>query len=159
MLRPGDLSKVSASLSSLGFGEVSLSSRKALLVCSQALEKKGKTHFALTAPDPIALISTDTGSEETAAKFKKMGKVIHLLKSTPPKEIGNNHAAAVTEWEKLLKAWYGVIGDRSIRTMIVDTHTEFWQVMRLARFGKLEQVPPKKYDEVNKDMRDRKSVV
>ena len=145
---------ISTSLASLGFGEVSLASRKALLVCSQALEKKGKTHFALTAPGPIALISTDTGSEETAAKFKKVGKVIHLLKSTPPKEIGTNVAAAITEWDKLLKAWYGVISDKSIRTMIVDTHTEFWQVMRLARFGKLEQVPPKKYDEVNKDMRD-----
>ena len=144
---------ISTSLASLGFGEVSLESRQALLVCSQALEKKGKTHFALTAPDPIALISTDTGSEETAAKFKAAGKRIHLLKSTPAKELGN-HENAVREWDKLLKAWMGVVADKSIRTLIVDTHTEYWQTMRLARFGKLEQVPPKKYDEVNKDMRD-----
>jgi len=153
-LRPGDIKTVSSSLSKLGFMEVSLATRRALLVCSQALEKKGKTHFAFTAPDPIAVISTDTGTEETAAKFKRTGKIIHLLKATPAKEIGTNHDLANREWEKLLNGWMGIVADRSIRTMVIDTHTEFWQTMRLARFGKLEQVPPKKYDEVNRDMRD-----
>jgi len=159
MLKPQDVAKISASLSSLGFAEVSLATRRALLVCSQALEKKGKTHFAFTAPDPIAVISTDTGTEETAAKFKKAGKRIHLFKATPPKELTGNHVEAVKEWDRMLSAWMGVINDRSIRTLVVDTHTEFWQTMRLAWFGKLEQVPPKKYDEVNKAMRDMVKMV
>jgi len=153
ILRPTDVKLSNSSLASLGFAEVSLATRKALLVCSQALEKRGKTHFALTAPDPIAIISNDTGTEEIAAKFKRQGKQVMLFRSVPTKEL-NNHDAALKEWDRSLRAWMGVVENKAIRTLIIDTHTEFWANMRLARFGKLEQVPPKKYDEVNRDMRD-----
>lgn len=140
-------------LASLGFVQASPAAETAqLLVVSQAQEKKGKTHFAFTAPGPIAVITTDTGTEEVANKFSKAGKVIHLLKAATPKSLGDQDAA-VAEWEKLYAGWMGIVADRTVRTLVVDTLTEFWQTMRLAWFGKLEQVPPKKYDEVNAAMR------
>lgn len=126
---------------------------KALLITSQAVEKRGKTHFAFTAPDPIVGISSDTGTEEIAAKFVKEGKSIKLMFCRSPKSLKDKHDA-VEEFDRIRRGWDAVLEDQSVRTLVVDTHTEFWQTMRLAEFGKLEQIAPKKYDEVNKKMRD-----
>ena len=81
------------------------------------------------------------------------GKKISIMHCRSPKTLKDKQDAT-EEFDRS-----GVAGTRSwrtrdSRTMVVDTHTEFWQMLRLARFGKLEQVPPKKYDEVNKEMRD-----
>ena len=135
------------------FEEVGEVGTHSLLVTSQANEKRGKTHFAFTSPSPIACISTDTGTEEVAAKFVKEGKSISVMYCQNPKTIKNKEAAS-EEWDRIRKGWDAVLENKDVRTLVVDTHTELWQVMRLAEFGKLEQIPPKKYDEVNKKMRD-----
>jgi hypothetical protein len=124
-----------------------------LLVCSQALEKRGKTHFAFTLPSPIACISTDTGTEEVAAKFVKDGKKIGLLNCKAPKTLKSKEDAT-EEWDRVRRGWDAALENKDLRGVVIDTHTELWQMLRLCRFGKLEQVPPKKYDEVNKEMRD-----
>lgn len=140
-------------VSSKLFEQVGEVATKALLVCSQANEKRGKTHLALTGPSPIEIISTDTGTEEIAAKFVREGKRVSIMHCRAPKTLKDKQDAT-EEWDRIRRGWDAVLENRDSRTMVTDTHTELWQVLRLARFGKLEQVPPKKYDEVNKEMRD-----
>ena len=46
-----------------------------------------------------------------------------------------------------------IIGNKKFRTMIWDTATEVWELCRLAAFGKLSQVMPHHYVEVNSEFR------
>jgi hypothetical protein len=126
---------------------------KAILVTSQANEKRGKTHFAFSAPGPIMAISSDTGTEEIAAKFVREGKQIKIMFCRSPKTL-KDRQDATEEFDRIRRGWDMVLEGKDTRTLVVDTHTEFWQTLRLAKFGKLDQIPPKKYDEVNKEMRD-----
>ena len=68
------------------------------------------------------------------------------------------NATDVKEWndtlEKLVANYHTALRDARIRTIIIDTATELWELMRLARFGKLSQVQPHHYGPVNAEFRD-----
>lgn len=120
--------------------------RIVISVCG--LEKQGKTHFALTAPGPIALFNLDIGTEGVVNKFVREGKQIAVYDMSMPDV---NEAEAV--WEKFAKAYRGVLKDKWVRTIVWDTATEMWELLRLARFGKLTQVMPYHYGPVNAEYR------
>jgi hypothetical protein len=75
----------------------------------------------------------------------------------------NAQKVAVGEWRRFyttyLKALREPVCKRGgkylmARTVVVDTGSEQWELLRLAQFGKLVQVPTFKYREVNSIMRD-----
>lgn len=137
----------------MGFAEPTLQTRFCLNVCSSGLEKRGKTYWAFTAPEPIVALSTDTGTEEIAEGFRKAGKKVALTRVRVPRE-AESIGAKEKEWATAVKVIAAVIKSPHIRTFIVDTGTEFWELLRLARFGKLAQVQPYHYGPVNAEMRD-----
>jgi hypothetical protein len=126
----------------------------------QAQEKCGKTHFCCTMPGPIAGITTDTGTEEVAKKFtREQGKKIFIKHIDVPKEQkGKRLGEAVADyegyWNDLYSATEWVLANKSIRSLFFDTATEVWEILRLARFGKLTQVNPQHYGPVNREMAD-----
>lgn len=138
-------------LISSGFTEMEEEQISRLCFAIDGREKEGKTHFAFTAPSPIAVISTDTGTRATAQKFLKEGKEIYpcYLK------VDRNATKAEwsKEWAKAEKAFDAVIETPKIRSLIVDTSSGIWDLLRLNLFGKLEQVMPHKYTEANAEMR------
>ncbi len=136
-----------------GFAPLRATEHRSLLVCSQAQEKRGKTHWAFTAPGPIACITCDTGTEEVAEKFMNQGKDIYVVNFKPPDK-DRSKQDNEAEWAKIENAINAVIEEPNIRTLICDTHTEVWEMLRLARHGKLTQVLPHQYTAVNKEMRD-----
>jgi len=147
-----------APLTKLGFEEVTDSVAYRLVVCTTASEKSGKTTFALTAPTPIAAISTDAGTIEIAKGFRRKGRKIVLNQFRPANEIIENEekkaqAAAEREWERMKASYTQVIEDTRFRSMVVDTATEMWELCRLARFGKLTQVMPHHYGPVNAEFK------
>ena len=140
------------SLAKLGFTDKPGMDLPSLSICSSGLEKKGKTHFAFTAPGPIAVIASDTGTLEIADKFRRQGKAVYYAEYEMPRGSGSaRQAAAEKTWNKVEDFIYGVAEERSIRTFIGDTGTEFWELLRLARFGKLTQVMPHHYGPVNEE--------
>lgn len=120
-----------------------------LIVAISGLEKQGKTHFALTAPGPIALFNLDVGLEGVSSKFVREGKSVFVY------DVGRTQSPneAKIAWAELVKAYTSVLANKSIRTVVLDTATEVWEMLRLARFGKLAQVMPFQYGPVNAEYR------
>lgn len=121
------------------------------LICGvEALEKQGKTHFAMTAPDPIALLNFDKGQEGVIDKFVKKGKrIYHKIYNFDPTK---GQDPATEAWNSFRSDYYGCLRSGIIRTVVVDTSTAAWACIRLARFGKLEQVRSRNYGPVNAEM-------
>jgi hypothetical protein len=122
-----------------------------LAVSLDALEKSGKTHWALfTAPEPIAVIMADEGTEHVVKKAQRAGRriagVLDILYKDPvTKGKSQANEALQTEWKA--KWAYNVSGiealavDSTIKTVVIDTETARWQLCQLAFFGRLTQIP------------------
>jgi len=115
-----------------------------LIASISGLEKQGKTHFALGAPGPVAMFNIDIGLEGVVGKFvdDKDIQVMDIELSQEPEK-------ALDEWEAVKTAYMNKLRDPNVRTIIWDTATEMWELVRIARFGKLVQVMPFHYGPVN----------
>lgn len=118
----------------------------------------GRTRLALTAPGPVGLAHTAEKIDGVVQKFKKEGKDIRLLNfggtfsGVTEQEIAN---AATPVWNKMVRGWRQAM-DEWAKTVIMDTASEGWEMIRLARFGELK---PKGridnlYGPVNAEWRD-----
>jgi len=112
-------------------------------------EKQGKTHFALTAPGPIAIFDADYGLEGVVGKFTKEKKVLVYRIDMPYPESKTAGKEASDIWDQVHEAFDEVLRNSEIRTVIFDTASELWEIARLAYLGKLEQVKPIHYGMVN----------
>jgi hypothetical protein len=134
-----------------GFTEANNEEKLRLVLNVEGMEKCGKTHFALTAPGPIAVIDMDIGLEGVISKFT-LQKKIYVA------SFNYRDATTPDEWEKMWvkmkTAYMDALASKSIRTVIADTATEWWELVRMARFGKLAQVKPHHYAPVNAEFRD-----
>lgn len=120
-----------------------------LALSLEALDKCGKTHWALmTAPDPIAVVTNDPGTDIIIAKARAAGRKIHKmdLHFPPPPPDSKAHATiSQTDWKGWQEAWSkrreavdAIIAEKSIRTLVDDTETEVWHLAELAYFGKAQ---------------------
>jgi hypothetical protein len=134
-----------------GFSEMEEVEISRLMFSTSGMEKEGKTHFAFTGPGPIAVISTDTGTLATAQKFIKTGKVIYPCYLKVDKNA--KKAEWDKEWTKAANAFDAVVESDKIRSLVVDTGSGIWDLLRLHLFGKLTQVMPHHYTEANAEMR------
>lgn len=129
-----------------------------LIGASDGLEKTGKTDFELKLPKPMALLNIDTGLEGVIEKHDLSTEKIHVMdirvdtrKGGSPQEIAK---AADEQLQSFLNAYKAVLADPYFRSIAIDTGTEAWEMLRLARFGKLTQVMPHHYGPVNAEYRD-----
>lgn len=144
------------SFDSHGFSEVSQSIQARLIMALNGLEKTGKTHFALTAPAPITYLSLDFGTDGVIQPFAAK-KLIRIKEYKIPKarksvERAEAMSQAADVWEEF-KDDYQFALDNS-RTVVVDTETEVYELIRLARFGKLEQVKPMHYGPLFRELKE-----
>lgn len=135
------------SLKDLGFGEVDPTVNPRLIMAIDGLEKSSKSHTALTAPAPTAYFNVDTGLEGVIHKFAH--KEVYLFDMIVP----DGEKEAKAEWERFTKAYFAMLKDPDIRTIVGDTATEWWELIRMARFGKTTQVMPYMYGPVNAEFR------
>lgn len=130
----------------------SLRVKRRLIMSLSGREKQGKTHFSLTAPGPIAFFSMDLGTEGVVGKFPD--KEIWVGEYDYHSIQGMDPAAIAGEWERLKRDYIMIMKTPEIRTVVWDTATEVWEMIRIARFGKLTQVKPHHYGPVNAEYRD-----
>jgi len=121
-----------------------------LILSISGLEKQGKTHFALTAPGPIAVFSTDIGEEGVVSKFTEE-KDVYIMKIDRIDEDSAEQAPA--EFSRFRDAYRQMLRGNEVRTIMFDTATEIWEILRMARFGRLTQVMPYQYGPVNAEYR------
>lgn len=133
--------------------------KKRLICAVDGLEKRGKNHFSFTAPSPIGILSLDLGLEGVIEKFqskKEIWVAEHRVNTTMLRaehdiqEVAN---IANQAWNNIMRD-YDELLTSGARTGIIDTGTELWEILRLARFGKLDQVKPHHYGPVNAEYRE-----
>ena len=138
-------------LEALGFCDDVIERPRRLIASVNGLPKVGKSHFALTAPGPVFFINVDVGTEGVLDKFQAEGKRIYVYDVRVPRTASKDYY--VPMWESLKKIFEKVyqVGAGSV---VVDTDSEVYELARLAKFGKLTQVMPQHYTEVNNEYRE-----
>ena len=145
-----------AQLRKLGFSDAVVATPKRLIASLSGREKTGKTHFALTAPPPVLFFNIDIGTEGVVGKFQEGfdgadPKQVFIYDVRVPK--GASQSVYAPMWADL-KARIAHAYTLGRGTVVVDTGTEAYELARLAHFGKLTQVMPHNYVEVNSEWRE-----
>lgn len=97
----------------------------------------GRTTFALTAPGPIGFAHAAEkidGIIQRAVAKKRIRIVNFGGVFRGDAQTVANQAGPI--WNRLAASWYNAIDDWA-STVIMDTDTEAWELLRLARFGEL----------------------
>lgn len=140
-----------------GYTRANSTTKKRMIIAVDGVEKGGKTHFALTAPEPIGVISVDIGLDGVVQKFqadKEIWVAEHKIDMQSIKTLKMNEAAEEAEkaLDRLLKSYKEVLGQA--KAIVWDTATEIWELVRMAEFGKLDHVKPHHYAKPNARYRD-----
>lgn len=113
----------------------------------------GKTTFALTAPGPIALCHTAEKLDGVIQPFAESKKLaLHDFSGVYAGSKEDIARTANVAWKSLYDHCMAAVNE-GYKTIIVDTHTEAWELIRLARFGKLAQVKPIHYGPVTAEFK------
>lgn len=146
---------MTVNLEAFGFKEAPKEAPKRLVASVEALQKRGKTRFALTAPEPIYVVNIDNSLEGVVEEFKD--KVIYVKDINSPdvlaENVDKNKAEYSRVWNDIQKTLDAIWKDGE-GTLVLDTASEAWEICRLARFGKLTQVMPHDYTFVNNQWRE-----
>lgn len=149
--------------------------RRRIILAVDALDKAGKTRFGFTAPKPILYLDLDIGREGVIDKFKNplivvskpfTFRALDSMFLPENKDKATSDIAmekALPELDRFRRTYLAGLREPIVRyngkplrarTIIVDTGTEVWELLRLCEFGKLTQVKPHHYAAVNGMMRD-----
>jgi hypothetical protein len=130
-----------------------------LVIAVEGRERTGKTTFGLSAPGPLAFFPLDPGREGVLEKSVKSKKI--LLPTTEKGEVETFDYRDATSpkdyerlWDKFKSLYYKALESKEVKSIVVDTATEAWELLRITRFGKLTQVQPYHYGPVNAEFRD-----
>jgi len=150
-----DTTQQSTMLTSLpsGFEPATSSAKRRIIMTLQKREKNGGTHFALTAPGPIAYCNFDKASDEDVLPKFAGRKEIYAKNYWLDLEVLGARKEQVQEAAQQVidafEADFKALLQSPVRSLIIDTATELYQYKRLAAFGKLTQVMPHHYGPVN----------
>lgn len=136
--------------SATGWEDAKPGTRRRIIMGIEAEEKCGKTHFSFTGPGPIYYHSFEHGDEGVVEKFLGQGKKIKRASyvcSAPDATPQETLDAADPIWTQFRRNYFQ--GLREGRTTIIDTGKAPYELLRLARFGKLLDVPAMAYGPVN----------
>lgn len=159
-----------------GFAPIRRSPRRLIANIQSARKSVGKTRLSFTAPKPIGYISVEIGGEEGAADaFIPEGQeefdgihIVRIRMDEPvypnPADYGTTkegqkdfdeavsaavQAAAQPAWDAFYAAYYASI--YNMRSTVVDTGTDLYQLQRLANFGRLEKIPQLAYAQLKRE--------
>ncbi len=103
-----------------------------IIVSIKGEPKNGKTHFALSFPDPISLISLDLGAKPIIAKFPKKKITLRELPMPLFDSLTTINAGFDDFWAQVKEVIYKDIDSGDYNTIIIDTASALWEVIRYA---------------------------
>jgi hypothetical protein len=127
---------------------------KKLNLSIDSMEKAGKTRFALTAPGPTAYHDFDFGLNGVADKFPDLELYPFDYSFATTLKLPGTASKSITDyasevWQEFVTNLRASI-DRC-KTIVIDSGSSAWPLLRLARLGKLTQVMPIQYTAVNQE--------
>jgi hypothetical protein len=141
-----------ASAYATGWGETQqLVLRPRMIISVRGEEREGKTQFALSAPGPVAVFPFDNNTREIVNKLQKANPGKKFLTPTESLEYkdASNQGEHEALWQRFISLYNDAVASTSIRSIVVDTGSDLYELARLALLGRLEQVPPHFYGKVN----------
>jgi hypothetical protein len=142
---------VIAQLRKMGFTDEFVQTPRRLIVALAGQDGTAKTHFAMTGPAPIFYFDMDDGGEGVVGKFQESGKKVYTYRvRTPHNRV---QAEYQTMWFNTKEAILTACGAGQ-GCFVFDTASEMYELSRLSHFGKLEQVQPFHYAQVNYEWQD-----
>lgn len=154
---------MAVSIKDVSFKRAELLPRTKLDLVVEALDGAGKTFFGLTGPGPVALHDFENGLHRALQGFPsdRLEKLeLYPFEYDFPRTLrlpGSDMTKALAEvsgpiWDQF------VINSRAAvekcRTNVVDTGGAVWELLRMARLGKLTQVMPINYMPVNLEFKE-----
>lgn len=135
------------------FTQVNGEVRRRMIMSIEGDWGTGKTDLALTAPGPIAFFKFDLNADFTLSQWANK-KVIYKREY---EVIDPQNPKAQELAEGTMRTFFAdyaaSIRSPKIRTVIWDTASEIWEQIRLASFGKLTNILPHHYVQVNNSFR------
>lgn len=89
------------------------------------LPKRGKTHLAMTFPEPIFLFNFDKGLEGTLEKFE--GKEIYYEDYEFPSDISPESKRSI--YDQFLKDYWDTLINEDKGTIVIDTFSHVWDLI------------------------------
>lgn len=123
------------------FNDIPMEVPRRLTIALQGHEKMGKTHFALTATPPIALININRGTAGVIQKFKNK-EIKQIIARLPNKLLAASmEKEAKEQWEIVRNGFIYACTSGKYRSLVVDAEDEMWALRRLSEWGKLNDMP------------------
>lgn len=155
-------------LSKFGVTPLTASRPQRMIISHEGDEGCGKTSLGLDAPGPILVINVDRNLEGIAHRYISAGKQIDELRLNIQKDgtgvelaVGLGSKLALekatkatsdecikfhtNEFNKFKQVYDTVLLSGVYRTIIIDGGTDLNELMKLATFGRMEQIPPNLY--------------
>lgn len=132
---------------------------KGILICTEGQQKTGKTEFGLSMPDGTFILNLNHGFEGVIEKHVKTGREYYMkslqipFSNLPGQGFVILSTEAATVWKEAVLSVREAIADPDIKSIFIDTGSELWDLLRIARLGKLAQVIPIQYAAVNAEFR------
>ena len=124
------------------------------------LPKCGKSEFGLSMPNPLFVLDLNQGLTGIIEKHVKAGRNIYAQNIQIPysKELPGGaftilSTAAAEQWRKGILLLQESLREPEIKSIFIDTGSELWDLLRIARLGKLAQILPVQYAAVNAEFR------
>ena len=150
------------------YTEDALSKPTGLLLSAEGLEKSGKTWSVLaTAPQPVLYVNCDRDNRRIVNKLRASGRRIllsgqylftpdvdqNILREKNDALLGKNAAQALSLWKPIKRDLVDGFSDPAIKTVFFDSGSAAYAMMRIARFGKLIEIPQVLYSKTNYEWR------
>ena len=133
---------------------------KGILISVEGLQKCGKTEFGLSMPDPLFVLNLNLGLQGVIEKHVRANKTIYvqdiqipLSAALPGGGFTVLSTAATEKWKTAILSLQEALHDKEVKSIFIDTGSELWDLLRIARLGKLAQVLPVQYATVNAEFR------
>lgn len=121
-----------------------------LSIAADGLPKSGKTHWALmTTPEPVVVVTTDTGTRAIVEKANKAGRnITGVMECVWQSENPNvrshtdidkrEHEAQKKAWKRFEDFCESLHTDKTVRTLVIDKANNINNLLELSFFGKLK---------------------
>lgn len=133
---------------------------KGILISTEGLQKCGKTAFGLSMPGDLYILNLNWSLAGVIEPYIKNGKTIYVQdiqipfsKELPGQSFTILSTAAAEQWRKAILSLQEAIKEPTVSSIFIDTASELWDLLRIARLGKLQQVLPVQYAAVNAEFR------
>ena len=117
-----------------GFNKITSKITPRLILSVTGHERHGKSSLGLSAPGPLVVFDLDKGLEGVARKFVHQ-KDIYTKEYKFSKS--DTKDRFFTLWTTFRTDFYSALEDQSVKTIVIDTASAMWDLLKLGRLGTL----------------------